>query len=203
MNADPIQARRNRGPLLVLTALFFLPLAVAFVLYYGLGWRPDGEAQNGDLIDPARPLREVSLARADGQLTGPGFLRGKWSLVYVGDGACDARCRQALIDTRQIRLALDQKAARVQRIFLFNGQCCEAGLIEREHPDLQAARIDNAPGGELLRPFPSYDNVPVATAGRIYVVDPLGNLMMSYAPDAERKGILKDLQRLLKLSHIG
>jgi cytochrome oxidase Cu insertion factor (SCO1/SenC/PrrC family) len=203
MNADPAQARRNRGRLLLLAALFFLPLLVSFVLYYGLGWRPAGAVQNGDLIDPARPLREVSLARVDGQLTDAGFLRGKWSLVYIGAGTCDARCRQALVDTRQIRLALDQKAPRVQRVFLYSGQCCEHGLLESEHPDLQAARVDNAPGDELLRAFPSYDGVPVAQAGRIYIVDPLGNLMMSYAPNAERKGILKDLQRLLKLSHIG
>jgi hypothetical protein len=39
--------------------------------------------------------------------------------------------------------------------------------------------------------------------GRIYIVDPLGNLMMSYAPGADAKGMLEDLKRLLKLSHVG
>jgi hypothetical protein len=121
----------------------------------------------------------------------------------VGDGACDTRCRQALVDTRQIRLALDQKASRVQRVFLFQGDCCTAGLLDAEHPDLLAARIDNAPGGALLRPFPLYDNVPVVKAGRIYLVDPLGNLVLSYVATIDRNGILKDLERLLKLSHIG
>jgi hypothetical protein len=43
----------------------------------------------------------------------------------------------------------------------------------------------------------------VETAGRIYIVDPLGNLMMSYAPDAPQKALLEDLKKLLKLSHIG
>ena len=188
-----------------MTRAAFVPLLAAFVLYYGMGWRPGGQTHHGDLLDPARPLSAVSLARADGRMTGDQFLRGKWSLLYVGGGGgdCDARCRQALVDTRQIRLALDQKAARVQRVFLYQGDCCTPGLLDREHPDLIAARVDNAPGGELLRPFPLHDNVPVGRAGRIYVVDPLGNLVLSYAAETDRKGILTDLERLLKLSHIG
>jgi hypothetical protein len=40
-------------------------------------------------------------------------------------------------------------------------------------------------------------------AARIYLVDPLGNLMLSYAPDANPKGMLDDLKRLLRLSHVG
>ena len=41
------------------------------------------------------------------------------------------------------------------------------------------------------------------TADRIYIIDPLGNLMMSYAPDARPKGMLEDMKRLLRLSSIG
>jgi hypothetical protein len=42
-----------------------------------------------------------------------------------------------------------------------------------------------------------------ANAEHIYLIDPLGNLMMSYAPDAKPKGMLEDMKRLLRLSHIG
>jgi hypothetical protein len=196
-------AGRNRGPLLILFALFTLPLALAFVLYYGMGWRPGGGTQHGDLLDPARPLPDVSLMRADGHPTGSGFLRTRWSLVYVGRGSCDPACRQALLDTRQIRLALDRQATRVQRVLLYLGEYGDAAGIRRDHPDLLAARVDSAPGAELLRPFPELDGVPVASAGRIYVVDPLGNLVVSYPPAADRRGLLKDMERLLKLSHIG
>ena len=40
-------------------------------------------------------------------------------------------------------------------------------------------------------------------AGRLYLVDPLGNLMMSYERGAPVKGLLDDLKKLLNLSHIG
>lgn len=194
---------RNRGPLLLLAALFLVPLALAFTLYYGTDWRPGGSTRHGDLIDPARPLAEVSLLRADGQPTGSGFLRGRWSLVYVGAGSCDSACGQALRDTRQIRLALDRQASRVQRVFLFAGELRAGAQLTRDHPDLLAARVDDAAGSELLRPFPRFDNQPPAAADRIYIVDPLGNLVLSYPPQADRRGVLEDLRRLLKLSHIG
>jgi len=55
----------------------------------------------------------------------------------------------------------------------------------------------------LLAVFPTYDGAAPDAAGRSYLVDPLGNLMMSYPADAAPKGMLKDLKRLLRLSHIG
>jgi hypothetical protein len=44
---------------------------------------------------------------------------------------------------------------------------------------------------------------PLEEAGRIFIVDPLGNLMMSYSRAIEPKGLLQDMKKLLKLSHIG
>ena len=40
-------------------------------------------------------------------------------------------------------------------------------------------------------------------AREVYVVDPLGNLVMRFSPDVDRKGLIKDLDKLLRLSHIG
>ena len=47
------------------------------------------------------------------------------------------------------------------------------------------------------------DDTPILDAGRVYIVDPLGNLMMYYRPDADAGGLLKDLRKLLKFSRIG
>jgi len=88
-------------------------------------------------------------------------------------------------------------------LFLVTDRCCDREFLATEHPDLVVALVEDATSAALLEPFPSYDGVPVAAAGRIYLVDPLGNLMMSYPGDAPPKSILTDLERLLKLSHIG
>jgi len=201
---DPAAVRRGRRQLLALAALFFVPLAVAFWMYYGpAGWRPSGDASKGDLIEPARPLAEISLTTMDGKATTPTVLRGKWTMLYVGDGLCDDRCRKALYLTRQSRIALNKDMDRVQRVFLVTQRCCDREFLTAEHPDLIVARVDDTASAALLEPFPTYDGVPIADAGRIYLVDPLGNLLMTYAPTAPDKALLTDIKKLLRLSHIG
>jgi hypothetical protein len=42
-----------------------------------------------------------------------------------------------------------------------------------------------------------------ADGPRVYLIDPLGNLMMFYAADVKSKGMLEDMKRLLRLSSVG
>ena len=184
--SDP---RRGRRAFLALAALFFLPVAVAFFLYYGGAWRPGGATNHGELIEPPRPLPAAPGAE---------LLRGKWTLVYVGDGACDAACRQSLLVMRQTRLALNNEMTRVQRVLLATGRCCDREFLDREHPGLVVLDGTRPELRPLLATFPA--------EGRefsVFIVDPLGNLMMREDARADPRGFLKDLRKLLKLSHIG
>src|SRR5277367_4441468 len=139
MTVPTAHDRRQRRMLIVLALFFFAPLAVSFYLYYGGSWRPGHRVNRGDLIDPPRPLPEVALPLAKpaaANLTKPDFLKGKWTLLYWGTGACNARCRIDLYNTRQVRTALNRDMDRVQRVFLAQGACCDWPYLEREHPDL-------------------------------------------------------------------
>jgi cytochrome oxidase Cu insertion factor (SCO1/SenC/PrrC family) len=206
-SASDLRRPRSRSVVWILVGLFFAPLLIAFGLYYGLpGLRPAGSTNHGDLITPARPLPELPLevAEVGGTRRGPVPLwQGKWSFVFVGSGDCDERCRTALIDMRQVRLALNDDMQRVQRVFLATGECCEMSYLEQQHPGLLLARLSAAQQRSLLAPFPRYPEGEPDHAGRIYIVDPLGSLMMSYSAQAPAKGLLEDMKKLLKLSHIG
>ena len=194
--------RRSRAQVWIVVALFFAPLALAFLLYYGgSGWRPPGSTNHGELISPPRPLPSVALPTPGGAPLAPETWHGKWTLLYVGDGRCDGRCRAALVLMRQTRLALNKDMTRVQRIFLATGNCCDRAYLDAEHPGLTLALADSDAGATLLAVFP--DAGP-ATDGSIYVVDPFGNLMMRHQPEPPpAEGLLEDLRKLLKLSHIG
>lgn len=181
--------RRGRRMLLALAALFLLPLAVAFALYYGGSWRPAGSASHGELIVPARALPQAAGAAA---------LHGKWTLVYAGDGACDPACRRALHVMRQTRLALNDEMTRVQRVLLATGGCCDRDFLEREHAGLVVLDASQGALRELLAAFPREDREHA-----VFIVDPLGNLMMRQDVRASPRGFLRDLRKLLELSHIG
>lgn len=207
MNApiDDTQRRRGRRQLMLLASLFFVPLVVAFWLYYGgSGWRPVGGTNKGDLIDPAVPLPAVTLAQPDGTRTPADFLQGKWTIAYLGDGACDERCRKALYLSRQTWISLNKDMDRVQRVFLATGARVDTQFVAAEHVDLLVAIVgDDADSKALLAQFPALDGVAPAAAGRLYLIDPLGNLVLSYSAAAPDKALLTDVKKLLKLSHIG
>jgi hypothetical protein len=193
----------NRGQwqLLGLASLFFGPLAIAFWLYYAGGWRPQGMTNNGELIVPARPLPTVALQFANGESAPANLLQGHWTLVYVGDGACPKDCQTALYSMRQTRLSLANEATRVDRVFLAASQCCDRSFLEREHPGLKVIDASAANAQTLLATFPP--RAAAATNYTLYIVDPLGNLMMRHDGQKPTRGLLSDLRKLLKLSHIG
>jgi hypothetical protein len=188
---------RGRRQLLIVAAVFLLPLLVAFTLYYGKLWRPAGSSSKGELIEPARPLEVAGLRRADGSPADAGIFQDKWTLLYIGDGACDAECRTALVFARQSRLALNNEMTRVQRIFLATGHCCDERYFAAEHPGLIALDASAPEAQRLLAQFPG------DKSRSLFIVDPLGNLMMRHDASHTTKDLLDDLKKLLKLSHIG
>jgi hypothetical protein len=188
---------RGRRQLLIVAAVFLLPLLVAFALYYGKLWRPAGSSSKGELIDPARPLAVAGLRHVDGTPADAGVFQDKWTLLYIGDGACDADCRTALVFARQSRLSLNNEMTRVQRIFLATGHCCDTAYFNAEHPGLIALDASAPEARAFLALFPEN------RAQRLFIVDPLGNLMMQHDASHTSKDLLEDLKKLLKLSHIG
>jgi hypothetical protein len=136
---------------------------------------------------------------APGNSSSPAALfHNRWSLVYINDGSCDEACRRALYVMRQTRLALNNDMTRVERIFLVTGNCCAREFLSAEHPGLIVVAADGPQGSRLLSEFPAQGR-----ENSLYVVDPLGNLMMSYDARANPRGLLEDLKKLLRLSHIG
>lgn len=207
MSAEARELRsRNLRTLAGLAALFFLPLLGSYWLYYGTGWRPAGHVNHGELITPPRTLPAVALPRialSDGdprEVAGPrpALFRSKWSLVYIADGGCDASCRRTLYVMRQTRLALSTDMTRVARVFLVTANCCAKDFLAREHAGLVVLDATGAPGARLLGEFPQGDR-----AYSLFLVDPLGNLMMRYDVRRDPRGLLIDLRKLLELSEIG
>jgi hypothetical protein len=189
---------RGQRNVLLVASIFFVPVIVVFALYYGGLWSPSGTSAKGELIHPARPLEVAGLRLPDGKPAGIEAFQGKWSLIYIGDGACDEACRTALTYGRQTRLAAGKDMDRVQRLFITTANCCNKEYLDREQQGLVLLDASSPEAQKLLAQFPG-DRVK-----SLFVVDPLGNLMMRHdATQVINKDLLTDLKKLLKLSHIG
>ena len=192
--------------MLLLLAFFAAPVVLAWLAFYVFPeWRPAGTSNHGQLITPLRPLPAFQLETLSGEPIDETFMRGKWTLVYLAQGACAEPCVRQLYNLRQVRLAQGKNIDRVQRLMLWEradlrpGQ--QAELVEHFPGQVIALMPGQAPA-VLLETFVLDEQDPMR-AGRVYLVDPLGNLMMSYQPEDEPRGTIKDLERLLKYSGLG
>lgn len=189
---------RQQKTLLITALVFAAPLLLAILLFV----KPDliqlGTKNNGTLITPARPLDALSISVA-GHPSDKSLLEGKWTWASFIEGPCDASCAEQLYKSRQVRLALGKDMDKGQRLLVQLGMPAEIDprLLEA-HPDLIIAQTEK--DAAWLTQF-HLDGNRVDTAN-LYLVDPLGNLMMYYPPGIEGPKILKDIQRLVKVSWI-
>ena len=204
MNSASSPTRRSRAQFLLLLAIFIAPVLAAYAVYFLFpGLRPTGTTNYGQLVHPARPLPALDLRDADGKPAGAGLFKGKWSMVYIGAAACEQACQTEVYLSRQVRTALDRNARRLQRLYIAPDAQSLAGAKARfsaEHPDLLLLADAGAPGSRAA------DFFQPGQPDALYMVDPLGNWFMLYAPQADQvkdfKGIGKDLKKLMNQSQV-
>lgn len=162
----------------------FLACAAPFVLGWAawyFGWGTGSGGNYGELIAP-RTLSGAPFVE----------LRGKWVLVSFDAAACDAYCEKKLYFMRQLRKAQGKDEPRVERLWVITDAATP-------RPELLAA----IEGTRLSKTSEANEAFPGSRRDHIYLIDPLGNLMLRFPRDPDPSRMLKDLQRLLKYSRIG
>lgn len=184
---------KGRRTLLLIAAICALPIIASYVLY--LGWRPEARMNYGELLE-TRLLPVAVLSDLAGKSIGTDSLRGKWLLVTIQSPSCDEGCQRKLYVMRQVRTTQGENMDRIQRLWLIKGAGTPDPKLLAEHPGLLVARAQDP---SWLSAFPAKDDA----FEHIYLIDPLGNLVLRYGADVDPKGMIKDLTRLLKVSQIG
>ena len=154
------------------------PLALAWMAWH-FGWGTGKPGNYGELIAP-RTLQEPEFQA----------LRGRWVFVSFDAAACDAYCERKLYFMRQVRTAQGKDRSRIERLWV---------ITDRGSP--RAELLAAIEGTRISRAAPA--EFPGRVVDHIYLVDPLGNLMMRFPRDPDPSKMLKDVQRLLKYSQVG
>lgn len=179
-----------RTKLLILFSIFALPLLASYLSYYF--WQPAGRKNYGELI-PQVGLKDGS--DQTGRLIPALEFKGKWTLVYLGNGACDRNCATLLYYMRQVRIAQGPEQDRINRMWVVTDGVEPAPSLLDQHNGLKV----------VMRRDPLFlAQFAGAEAGnRVYIVDPLGNLMMRFPVNPDPSRMIKDIKLLLKASQIG
>lgn len=166
---------------------------IASIALHVLEIRPEGTVNYGELLE-IKVLQGQALEIEHNTIYRARDMRGKWSLITIDSGECDEYCQMKLYQMRQIRLVQNTEKDRIERIWLIDDHLLPHQDIKHEYA---GTVLLSAKDSDLLSEFPA----EFSRRDHIYVVDPMGNLMMRYPRDANPTKISKDLKLLLKLSH--
>ncbi len=201
---DPAKRRASRIKLLTILAVFAIPLILAtiYLQIVRMSGGQVGDTSRGQLIQPAVPMTEFSLQTAEGELELES-LYGIWTMLYMPEGDCLDDCQRNLYNMRQVRLALNHRMDRVQRLVLAeSGEQLEDALLA-EHPGLIVATGDPAAQAVFRDQVRAAESAMEPLQDAIYLLDPFGNIMLRFPADLPPKSLLKDIKHLLKVSRIG
>lgn len=186
-NSEQNRKRSARFNLIAIGLIAVAPLIGSYALYFL--WKPDKFVNYGELFGPVA----TSAADAPPEVA---RLRGKWLFMMSDSGACDDWCTRKLYIMRQVRLTQGKDQERIERVWLLEDGQTPSPQLVREY---DGTTIVPAQGSALLAKLtkgtPARDH--------LFVVDPLGNVMMRYPRDADPNRIKKDIGRLLRASRIG
>lgn len=197
---------RGRKQLLLLVAFFVAPIVLAIIMYNTMPAGGPTKTKNyGDLVVPARPLTDVALQTEAGKDYKFSDMNKTWIMIYIGKADCDKTCADVLYKMRQSRLAQRGEHLRIKRLYISTSGKAKSSLnkVLKEHPGLEVVSGSKENIKAVLNQFKLENKTSAKSANRLYLADPFGNLMMSYESDFNPKGLIKDVELLLKISRIG
>ncbi|WP_229204640.1 SCO family protein [Duganella sp. CF458] len=173
------------------------PIIASYITYFFI--KPEGRTNYGDLLDPRmHPIPAMASTTVDGKPQTLADFKGKWLMVKVGGSACDQKCQDMLFMMRQLRTMQGKEADRIERVWLITDQEPLETFMLRVNDGTRFLRAPADVVGKWL---------PLEQGGKveehIYLIDPMGHLMMRFPKDADPAKVKKDLGKVLKASAIG
>lgn len=180
---------KSKRQLLLLGLVFIVPILLAkFALT--IGFKGEVKTHGGELLSLNKTYQQIIGNEVDGN-------NKQWRVVYFSHGDCNERCLNGLYHIQQTYKALGRLQERVS-IDLLNSQ---GSQVSRPTENLSMTLFSHVVVESLNMPMLEH---------KVVIVDPMGNLVMSYEFDGKAEqnlviahDMLLDIKQLLKLSRIG
>jgi hypothetical protein len=192
-----------RISLVIIAAVFLLPLLLAWFMYSGtIDYKPGTTRNFGDLVEPPVPLnweqiQLISEADEPSVRAAIDVFDQHWVVLYRVTGDCGPSCVQDLTSLRQVHRAAGRNQSRIMLTLLLEGEG-QADTMQLLREIYSQFNFVRDPSGEAAS---SLDQAAAKPIGA-YLIDPLGNIMMTYAAGADPNHLKQDLKRLLTWSKL-
>lgn len=195
--AEPQQRKRGRWMLWLVLLVCASPMIASYFTYYVL--KPEKRNNYGTLIDQrAHPVPAMASTTLDGKPAALEQFKGKWVMLMAAPGACGDACRKQLFTMQQLRKMQGKEMERIERVWLITDSEPLDTLVIREYDGTHMLRADPRAIANWLPADPG-----TSAADHIYMIDPLGHLMMRFPKDPDPRKVHKDIYKLLKASSVG
>jgi hypothetical protein len=199
---------RSIKPLIWILIACLAPVVLAFLAYYvpALGLRPDGNTNYGQLIIPQRSLpaaQTLGLKTMDGQPFDLQSLKGKWVLLSADQGACPESCVTKLFILRNSHASQGKNVERLTRVWLVTDDTPISEQILEAYKGTIILRADPAKLAGYLTPGANAQDAAAALAKPMWIIDPIGNLMLEFPENSDPVSVRKDISKLIYNSRIG
>ena len=191
----------NKGFLTALL-IFLTPIVVITVstIWYYSGYGPEERVNYGLLLANPIDIGDLDL-ELDYQYLDVDSMERKWMLVHFINDTCLESCADLIYVTRQINVLLARQQTRVKRYI--------AAPIEIKsslenffstYQDLNYIEVKNE--SLIIKAFEP-NKIDPFDQPNMFVIDPIGNIILHYSGEVDGKKLLTDLKKLLGASKIG
>ena len=196
-------ADKKRNPYTVwfVVIAFVAPVVLAYVMFFFVEVK--SFVNHGEILNPIVHISSFKLTDEANEIIPRAELTYKWRLISFVGRDCDQVCESRLYDTRQIHTSLGKDQHRLIRMFVHLEPAGESlvKLIDTTHENVIHVNGDVNTIKKTLG-INIRDDASI-TNNEIYIMDPMGNVMMRFTQDQPNKELLFDLKKLLKASQIG
>jgi protein SCO1 len=164
------------------------------------------QAFSGSVINPPSPAADFSLTNQTGGTVRLSDYRGKYVLLFFGYSHCTEECPASMAILAKARSELGEQADNVQVLFVSTDPATDTQqsmgvFLARFEPTFIGLVGSQAQLQQIWKDY----GVTVLDGGEThssytYLIDPNGNLIMTYAYPANPEGVSSDLKLLFKKS---
>ena len=191
----------NKGFITALL-IFLTPIIVITVstVWYYSGYGPDEKVNYGRLLSNPIDVGTLDL-ELDYQNLNVDSMERKWMLVHFINDACLESCADLIYVARQVNVLLARQQTRVKRYIAAPIEV--KPMLENfftTYQDLNFIEVKDQ--STTIQEFKKNGINPFAQPN-MFVIDPIGNIILHYSGEVDGKKLLADLKKLLGASKIG